>query len=150
MLLRDAIQEITRLLAQAGLGDDARLEAKWLCEGALDLNRVQLLQQSGHALTPTEVERIRTWSTRRAAGEPLQYILGDVEFCGLRIEVGPGVLIPRPETEGLVKLALKALADFPPPPEKPPPGEPPPPPDHPPPGKIVGPPPQTRPRPPRQ
>ena len=112
MLLRDAIQETTRLLAQAGLGDDARLEAKWLGEGALGLNRAQLLQQSGHALTPTEVERIRAWSARRAAGEPLQYILGDVEFCGLRIAVGPGVLIPRPETEGLVELALKAIAQF--------------------------------------
>ena len=43
---------------------------------------------------------------RRARQEPVQYLLGEVEFCGLRLEVGPGVFIPRPETEGLVDRAL--------------------------------------------
>jgi len=48
---------------------------------------------------------------RRAAGEPLQYILGEWEFYGLRFAVGPGVLIPRPETEMLVEIALEHLRD---------------------------------------
>ena len=116
MTLRDAIQQTTRQLAQAGLADAARLEAQWLCGAALGgLTPPQIIQQATRILTAAEAAVIGAWSARRAAGEPLQYILGDVEFCGLRIEVGPGVLIPRPETEGLVTLALQALGRPPPP-----------------------------------
>lgn len=112
--IRDAIQETAAAFTSAGI-EDARLEAEWLCETALGLTRPQRALQADRALSPAKAERIRAWAARRAAGEPLQYILGDAEFCGLRIEVGPGVLIPRPETEGLVELALKALTAFSPP-----------------------------------
>jgi release factor glutamine methyltransferase len=50
---------------------------------------------------------------RRAAREPLQYLLGWEDFHGLRLAVGPGVLVPRPETEGLVQWALAVLAGHP-------------------------------------
>jgi release factor glutamine methyltransferase len=106
MTIRDAIRETADAFARAGIGN-ARLEAEWLCETALGLTHAQLALQAGRTLAHAEAERIRDWTARRAAGEPLQYVLGDAEFCGLRIEVGPGVLIPRPETEGLVELALK-------------------------------------------
>ncbi len=109
MLLRDAIRETATLLERAGLADSARREAEWLAEGALRLSRAQCVAAAGRTLAPAEAARLRDWTRRRTAGEPLQYILGDVEFCGLRIEVGPGVLIPRPETEKLVELALAEL-----------------------------------------
>ncbi len=112
MLLRDAIRETAAVLASAGI-EDARLEAEWLCETALGLKRPQLALQAGRTLAPTEAERIHAWGARRAAGEPLQYVLGETDFYGLTFKVGPGVLIPRPETEKLVELALEALAKFP-------------------------------------
>lgn len=49
---------------------------------------------------------------RAAAGEPLQYILGYTEFCGHRIEVAPGVLIPRPETEEMTMMIISENSGF--------------------------------------
>ncbi|HCM60842.1 MAG TPA: hypothetical protein DIS74_10830 [Bacteroidales bacterium] len=51
-------------------------------------------------------ERILEAAARAAAGEPLQYIFGYTEFCGHRLEVGPGVLIPRPETEEMTLMII--------------------------------------------
>ena len=53
--------------------------------------------------------KILAAAARASAGEPLQYILGYTEFCGLRIEVEPGVLIPRPETEEMVSMIIEVL-----------------------------------------
>ena len=55
------------------------------------------------------MERLERLVQRRVAGEPLQYVLGFTEFCGLRLAVSPEVLIPRPETEGLVEAAATCL-----------------------------------------
>lgn len=60
-------------------------------------------------LTPRQQRRLARWIARRAAGEPLQYITGRAHFYGETFRVGPGVLIPRPETELLVAAALAAL-----------------------------------------
>lgn len=57
-------------------------------------------------------ERILEAAARAAAGEPLQYILGYTEFCGHRLEVGPGVLIPRPETEDMCMLIIRENSGF--------------------------------------
>lgn len=57
-------------------------------------------------IAPDEEQRIRMMMTRRAKGEPLQYILGEWEFFGMRLFVGEGVLIPRPDTEVLVETVL--------------------------------------------
>lgn len=57
-------------------------------------------------------ERILEAAARAAAGEPLQYILGYTEFCGHRLEVGPGVLIPRPETEEMCMLIIRENSGF--------------------------------------
>ena len=62
------------------------------------------------ALARDEEERYAHWVQRRAAGEPVAYILGRREFYGLDLEVTPAVLIPRPETELLVELALAHIA----------------------------------------
>jgi len=59
------------------------------------------------ALTVFQKEQFENYRRRRAAGEPLQYILGTCNFMGLELAVNPAVLIPRPETEQLVDAALK-------------------------------------------
>lgn len=76
---------------------------------ALGLNRTALITQSDRELTGDEALRIATLLQRRLDGEPVAYILGQREFYGLPFEVGPAVLIPRPETELLVELALERL-----------------------------------------
>lgn len=57
-------------------------------------------------------ERINEAAARAAAGEPLQYILGYTEFCGHRLKVGPGVLIPRPETEEMTLMIIRGNGGF--------------------------------------
>lgn len=67
------------------------------------------IYSGGAGLTPDECDRLDSLTARRLKGEPVQYIVGSVGFWGLTIRVGPGVLIPRPETELLVETALKEL-----------------------------------------
>jgi release factor glutamine methyltransferase len=79
-----------------------------LCH-ALGISRTALITQSDRALTDDEAARVSAVLQRRIAGEPVAYIVGRREFYGLDFTVGPGVLIPRPETELLVELALERL-----------------------------------------
>lgn len=85
------------------------LEARILLRHALGLSRVQLITHSEYALNAVEAERVAMLFKRRAEGEPVAYILGEREFYGLSFHVTPDVLIPRPETELLVELALDRL-----------------------------------------
>jgi len=62
------------------------------------------------ALSGRQLDRLGEILKKRAGGEPLQYLVGDTEFMGLKIKVSPGVLIPRPETEVLVEAALGQMA----------------------------------------
>ncbi|HAT29972.1 MAG TPA: peptide chain release factor N(5)-glutamine methyltransferase [Janthinobacterium sp.] len=80
-----------------------------LCH-ALGLSRVGLITQSERVLTADEATRLSALLARRLAGEPIAYIVGRREFFGLPFEVGEAVLIPRPDTELLVELALRRLA----------------------------------------
>jgi release factor glutamine methyltransferase len=75
----------------------------------LKLNRLQLYLQFDRPLLAGELAAYRELFTRRLTHEPLQYILGETEFMGIRLTVGPGVLIPRPETELLVERALSMI-----------------------------------------
>ncbi len=59
---------------------------------------------------PVDREVLDVLLERRRSGEPLAYILGSVVFCGVELECGPGVLVPRPETETLVDVALELIA----------------------------------------
>jgi release factor glutamine methyltransferase len=79
-----------------------------LCH-ALGLTRVGLITQSARELTADEAARLADLIARRLAGEPVAYLVGRREFYGLPFEVDPAVLIPRPETELLVELALERL-----------------------------------------
>jgi release factor glutamine methyltransferase len=74
---------------------------------ALGWDHAALLTHPEHILTAAEANRFETMLNRRAASEPIQYILGSQEFFGLRFEVSPAVLIPRPETEHLVEAVLE-------------------------------------------
>jgi release factor glutamine methyltransferase len=76
---------------------------------ALGLSRVALITQAERVLTADEAERLSALLQRRLDGEPVAYLTGSREFYGLAFEVGPAVLIPRPDTELLVELALERL-----------------------------------------
>jgi release factor glutamine methyltransferase len=83
------------------------LERRILVSHALGLSRVQLITQSERVLTRSETIAVSTLFERRLAGEPIAYIIGEREFYGLSFNVTPDVLIPRPETELLVELAIE-------------------------------------------
>ena len=89
----------------------AALEARILISYALQLSRVQLITQSGRELTADEARRLSDLYQRRFNGEPIAYIIGEREFYGLAFHVTPDVLIPRPETELLVELALEYVSE---------------------------------------
>ena len=93
--------------------DNAPQEAVWLFEHLFGHGRDWLLTQGGQEADPRLAEQALALARRRAAGEPLQYLLGEWEFYGLTLAVGPGVLIPRPETELLVELGLGHIRDIP-------------------------------------
>lgn len=80
-----------------------------LCH-ALGLNRVGLITQAARLLSADEAARLSDLIARRFQGEPIAYLIGLREFYGLPFEVSPAVLIPRPETELLVDLALERLS----------------------------------------
>lgn len=85
------------------------LEARILVAHALRLTRVQLITQSDRTLSADDAAQISALFNRRIAGEPIAYITGEREFFGLMLHMTPDVLIPRPETELLVEIALERL-----------------------------------------
>lgn len=91
-------------------GDEhPRRSAEWLLSAATGLSRIELYAYHDRPLTPEERTTLREGVKRRATGEPLQYVTGEVAFRHLIVKVRPGVLIPRPETEILVGEVLDAL-----------------------------------------
>jgi release factor glutamine methyltransferase len=102
MLIRDA-------LAQAATAGVARLDAQWLLVHLLGQPRSWLLAHDREAMPAATLGKWSALLARRAAGEPLAYVLGEQQFCGLRLQVSPAVLVPRPETELLVRWALECL-----------------------------------------
>ena len=85
------------------------MEARILAAHSLQWSRVQLITQNKHALSTAQVDDIQRLFQRRLQGEPIAYLLGQREFYGLSFEVTPAVLIPRPETELLVELAIERM-----------------------------------------
>lgn len=84
----------------------ARLDAEHLLAHVLGVGRLEMYLQHERPLARGELEAFRPLLRRRAAREPLQYVLGRQAFRDLVLEVGPGVLVPRPETEALVEVVL--------------------------------------------
>jgi release factor glutamine methyltransferase len=88
-------------LQKKGL-DEARLDAELLVAHALGLDRLKLFLQHDRPLTDEEIARARELIVRRGKREPTAYLTGRREFYGRSFQVGPGALIPRPETELIV------------------------------------------------
>lgn len=105
----EIIKRTTEFFEKRGV-ESARLNAELLIGHALGLKRMQLYLQFERPLTEAELELIRPLVKRRGNREPLQYLLGVTEFCGLRLKVDRRALIPRPETEYLVELLAQKLA----------------------------------------
>ncbi|MEB2312618.1 MAG: peptide chain release factor N(5)-glutamine methyltransferase [Sorangiineae bacterium] len=84
-----------------------RLDAELLLGHALGLDRIKLILQHERLLAAEELARYRALIKRRRAGEPVAYLLGVREFYGLPIRVDARALIPRPDTEALVDVALE-------------------------------------------
>jgi release factor glutamine methyltransferase len=87
-----------------------RLEAELLTAHATGADRRQLRALGARELDRATLARHDTLLARRIAGEPIAYILGEWEFWSLALEIGPDVLVPRPETEHLVACALAHIA----------------------------------------
>jgi release factor glutamine methyltransferase len=85
------------------------LENRILLCHATGLSRVQLITRAGQALDETQAARLAQLVQRRLAGEPIAYIVGKREFFGLDFTVSEAVLIPRPDTELIVELAIERL-----------------------------------------
>ncbi|MEZ4649734.1 MAG: peptide chain release factor N(5)-glutamine methyltransferase [Candidatus Eisenbacteria bacterium] len=111
--VRDAWQDARSRVEAIG-SDAPELEARELLRAALGLDaRAFLLLDFSLPLSPEATDRLESFLTRREAHEPLQYLLGTVPFCELELEVGPGVLIPRPETEVLVERLTARIPELP-------------------------------------
>jgi release factor glutamine methyltransferase len=91
--------------------DDARLNIELLLAHVLRLKRIDLYTNFDKPLTDDELATFKALLKRRLAHEPLQYIIGETEFMGLKFSVDRRVLIPRPETESLVEQALAEIRE---------------------------------------
>lgn len=82
-----------------------------MLERASGADRLAWLTEPGRTLSDEQRARLDAWVAGRAAGEPLQHLLGVAPFWGLTLEAGPDAMVPRPESERLVELALAAIRD---------------------------------------
>lgn len=88
-----------------------RLDARLLLEHVCGCSHADLIARPELEITESRAARLEELLRRRESGEPLAYLLGSAWFCGLEFNVGPAVLIPRPDTEVLVNVAAeKAIA----------------------------------------
>ena len=103
---------VSGLLAEAKAalsGDDARGEAELLLAHALGVDRAWMIAHRDDTVAPALAGQVRCCVSRRAAGEPVAYIIGRRGFHAIDLSLTPDVLIPRPETEQLVDLALQRI-----------------------------------------
>ncbi len=105
LTILEAINRSTEYLENKGI-ESSRINAELLLTHVLTCKRLDLYLFFDRPLTLEETDLYREYLKRRVKFEPLQYILGEVEFYGLKFKVNPSVLIPRPETELLVETIL--------------------------------------------
>jgi release factor glutamine methyltransferase len=107
--IRDLLHDAAARLSAAGV-PGARLDARILLAHAMNVTRDELIA-AGRQPTADEASRFASLLARRLAREPVAYITGRKEFWSLDFAVGPGVLVPRPDTETLVEAAIALFAD---------------------------------------
>lgn len=104
-------QDAARLSSALALeGSSARIEVQCLLQHVLHVSRAYLLAHPERSLNAEEQDQYLNLLQRRLRGEPVAYILGEREFYGLNLKVTPATLIPRPDTELLVELALQRIS----------------------------------------
>ena len=102
-----AILDTVTARVQASMPDEARLRCEWLTSRILGCPRLELSARKDQSLSELQYRQIEAGATRLAAGEPLQYILGEAEFMGRVFICDRRALIPRPETEQLTAWMLE-------------------------------------------
>ena len=104
----ECINKSADYLAKKGI-ESSRTNAELLLAHLLQCKRLDLYLKFDQPLNDKEIENYREYLKRRGLFEPVQYIIGSVEFYGLKIRVSPSVLIPRPETELLVETIINSV-----------------------------------------
>ncbi|WP_135229470.1 peptide chain release factor N(5)-glutamine methyltransferase [Deinococcus fonticola] len=109
LTLRQLVLEAVRVLEAAEV-PSPEVDARELVLFALGLGRTALLTRAHEEMTPPDTAKVMALVQRRAARIPLQHLLGEVEWGGVRLKSDARALVPRPETEVLLELALTELA----------------------------------------
>ena len=107
-----SVENVRRKLAERfrnGAIDSAELDARLLTGDVLGLDLTGMIAAANRVLTASESDRLESFAQRRLAGEPVARILGHREFWGLSLQLSPATLVPRPDTETVVELALEIL-----------------------------------------
>jgi release factor glutamine methyltransferase len=112
LTLREHLRHAEQELASGPHPDRARLDAETLLLHALQQDRAWLITRWDDQAEAATAAKYDVLVARRKTGEPIQYITGSSEFFGLPFSVGPGALIPRPETEHLVEEVLRLAKAF--------------------------------------
>ena len=111
--LGDALRFATEMLEKTTI-DGYDIEARLLTEWACDAARIDFVSQPNMLISNDKFRLLEIVLARRIAGEPVHRIMGFRDFYGLRLELGPETLEPRPDSEVLVDLALELMSNTPP------------------------------------